>query len=141
MEGRVAKDGVEFALERQALCVAEPCVDTARSRRFNERRRSVDADDVRARGDDALRERAVAATDIENPLAGLRREEIDQRRTEVGDEARITRVAIGFPDDTRSPRLLRCGKAWIADGRGHRAIQIQPARTFVRVADIVSGRV
>jgi hypothetical protein len=66
----VAKDGVELARERQTLRVTEPRVDAPRPRRFDERRQPIDADDARARSDDTLRERAVAAADVEYAFAG-----------------------------------------------------------------------
>jgi hypothetical protein len=73
----VAEHRVELTVERQALRVAEPRIDAARSRRVHERGRAVDADDLRARGGDALGKRAVAAADVEDLLARLRREEFD----------------------------------------------------------------
>jgi hypothetical protein len=96
----VAEDGIELARKRQTLRVTETRIDAACPRRFDERMRPIDADGPCTRSDDPLRERTVAATDVENIFARLRREQIDQRRTEVGDETRVTRVAVGFPDRT-----------------------------------------
>ena len=50
-----------------------------------------------AESDELLGERAVAAAEIEDALAALRREQLDDRRAEVGDEARVARVALGIP--------------------------------------------
>jgi len=57
----------------------------------------IDADDVATDVRELYRERAVAASEVEDSLAGVRREQFDHRRTEVGHEAGVARVCVGVP--------------------------------------------
>ena len=61
------------------------------------RRARVNADDVASHGGKLQRERAVAASEVEDALACARGEQLDHRRTEVGDEAGVARVCVGVP--------------------------------------------
>jgi hypothetical protein len=62
----------------------------------------IDADDRATQRREPLGKRAVAAAEIEDSLARTRRQQLDHRRAEVGDEACIGGVAIGLPV------LVRC---------------------------------
>lgn len=57
----------------------------------------VDAGEDGSGGGEPLGERAVATADVEDALAGLRGEEIDDAGSEVGDEAAILGVGGGVP--------------------------------------------
>jgi hypothetical protein len=61
----------------------------------DELRRRVDARYARAGGRDALGQRTVAATEVEDALAGPRREQIEGRRAQIADEARVALVGGG----------------------------------------------
>src|SRR5207244_960353 len=47
--------------------------------------------------DERLREHSVAAAEVENALPCHRCEQLDDRRPQLGDEARGARVALGIP--------------------------------------------
>ena len=59
--------------------------------------RIVDPHDVCAALDDLVRQRAIAAADVEDPLTDLGIEQIERRSTEVGDEAADARIVGGVP--------------------------------------------
>ena len=93
----VAEDGVELGVEAEALAVGDARVEAEASRGFDLRRARIDADDVASHRGELDRERAVAASEVEDSLAGLRREQLDHRRAEVGDEAGVACVRVGVP--------------------------------------------
>src|SRR5690349_3269737 len=70
-----------------------------------------------ARGDEVLREHAVAAPEVEDALAGARREQLEDRATELGDEGGVARV------DGRVP-LIGCGRAHRSLRRAARSVSI-----------------
>jgi hypothetical protein len=60
-------------------------------------RAGIDGHDQRARRDQLLRERAVAAAEVEDPLPWPGREQVDHRGAEVGHEARVLGVGPRIP--------------------------------------------
>ncbi len=108
MQRRVAEYRVELVFEIEALRVPKSYVDPARFRGADERLRCVDADDRRAGGGDAFGQGPIAAPEIEDPLAGLRREEIDERRAEIGNEASVACVLLCVPDLQRRSKPAYC---------------------------------
>ena len=97
VQGGVGEHGVELGLEAQILAVHYPGVETARARRRDHVGGGVDRDHGGAGSGDALRQHAVAAAQVENPLVRLRRQKIDQRHSQFGDETRVPRVTLGIP--------------------------------------------
>ena len=90
-------DGVELGVEGKPLAVGDARVETEASGSFDLGRARVDADDVASHRGELDRQRAVAASEVEDSLAGARREQLDHRRAEVGDEAGVARVCVGVP--------------------------------------------
>ena len=97
MERRVAEDGVEFAVEHEALAGHDARVEPASPRRLDLRRARVDTHHGAAARHELRGERTVAAAEVEDALAGLRGEQVHDGRAEVGDEARRARVALRVP--------------------------------------------
>jgi hypothetical protein len=64
-----------------------PDVDVRCGGNGDQFRRIVDPDDIGAPLDDLVRQRSVAAADIEDPLANFRIEQVERGRAQVGDEA------------------------------------------------------
>ena len=93
----VGKDGVELLGKGQRLGVAHARVDSAAARRLEHRWRGVHADDVRARGRDLRGQLAVAATQIEDALARLRGEPLQDARAQGGDEASVFSIGSRAP--------------------------------------------
>jgi len=81
----VAEDRGEFVFEWQGFRARDARVEVARD---GARDLFGAGDDAAAGGDAFLGERAVTAAEIENPLAGFRREQLDDARPEIGNEAR-----------------------------------------------------
>jgi hypothetical protein len=81
-----------------------PHLDPDRLRRRDQLRGIVDTDDLRAALDDLVRQSAVAAADVEDPLAKLRVEQIERGLAEVGDEATDPGIVRGIPAAGRGDR-------------------------------------
>lgn len=97
MQHGVGEDGVEFSGEIQFRGAEDPGVQSTGAGRFDLFGAGVDGDDVAADVAEANREGAVAAAEIENALAGLRVEELEDGRAELGDESRVAGVLLGVP--------------------------------------------
>ncbi len=97
VHGRVAEHGVELAVERELLPVRDARVEATPAGGFDLRRARIDADHRAAARDERLREHSVAAAEVENALPRHRREQLDDRRAQLGDEARGACVALGIP--------------------------------------------
>ncbi len=76
---RIGEYGIEFGVECQPLPVHQPCIDTARLRRCDERRAGIDPDDIDAAGHEIFRDHTVTATEVENVLAGPGRQPFHHR--------------------------------------------------------------
>ena len=88
MQDGVAEDRGEFVFEWQGFRARDARVEVARDGARDLFGAGIDGDDAAAGGDEFLGERAVTAAEIENPLAGFRREQLDDARPEIGNEAR-----------------------------------------------------
>ena len=97
VQGGVREDGVELAREGQLLAARDAAIEAARARARDLLGARVDADDLAAEGDELLGERAVAAAEVEDALAGARRQQLDDRHAEVAHEAGVLLVALGTP--------------------------------------------
>ncbi len=97
MQRGVGEDRVEFAREPELRAVANARVETASARGVDHLGRSIHADHRRARGDDLLREHAVAASKIEDALAGLWIEQLEHGLSQGGYEMSVLGVAIRLP--------------------------------------------
>src|SRR5439155_3476223 len=72
-------------------------VDAAPTDGLDLRHARVDPDHHAAARDERLRQRPVAAAEVEDALPRHRREQLHDRRAQLGDEARGARVALGIP--------------------------------------------
>src|ERR1700691_3404398 len=97
VDSGVAEDGVELGGEIEPLATGDAGVETEPATGFDLGRARIDADHRASQLGQLQRERAVAASEVEDALAGARREQLDYRRTEVGDEAGVARVCVGVP--------------------------------------------
>src|SRR5262249_40983966 len=97
VESRIAEHGIEFTLVVELLSVRDARIEAEPAGRFDLRGAAVDAHHVTAEVGELLGERPVAATEVENALAALWREQLDDRCPELGNEARVARVAFGIP--------------------------------------------
>jgi hypothetical protein len=97
VQRRVGEHRVELGLERQPLAVGQADVQAQRRGRRDQLGRGVDPDHPRARGRQRPRQRAVAAAQVQDVLARPRREQVDHRRAQLGNEARVGRVPFGVP--------------------------------------------
>ena len=97
MQDGVREDRVELTIEREVFGANLTRIDAAGSRRDNHGFGRIDADDDRAASGDLHGERAVAATQIEDALARLRIQPIDERRAERRNECRMVRVLLRAP--------------------------------------------
>jgi hypothetical protein len=93
----VAEDGVELGVEVEALAVADAGVEAEAARSFDLCRTAVHGDHAASQSGQARGQRAVATSEVEDSLAWLRREECEDGRAEVGDEAGVARIGIGVP--------------------------------------------
>ena len=106
---------MELRFERERLGVAHMCIQATGAGGVDHARAAIDADHLTARFGQLLGQRAIAAAEIENAFAGIRREQIEQRGAEVGDEAGVEGVGIGVPEVVHgvclcdvSKSLFRC---------------------------------
>ena len=97
MQGGVGEHGVEFALEGELLGVHDMGVEAARARRRHHVGPAVHRHHVRAGRHQLLGQRAVAAADVEDMLARLGSQKIDQGFAEIGHETGVAGVAVGVP--------------------------------------------
>jgi hypothetical protein len=97
----VREHRVELALEGEALARHDPRVEPLRLGRGDHVGRGIDRDDCGAGGGELRGQHAVAAAEIENALAGLGREQLDDRRAKGRHKMR------GLGITLRRPMLLR----------------------------------
>jgi hypothetical protein len=102
----VRKDGIELAVERQRARVDMPHVEPPRASRRHHPGRRVDANHGGPERRQLLGERAVAASEIENPLAWPRGQQSDNWSGQVGDEPGVGGVIRGVPSLCRHHALL-----------------------------------
>jgi hypothetical protein len=79
VERRIGEDGIERFAELQLRGVHQPRVEAAGRGRADHRQAIVDPDDACAELEDLFGQRPVAAPDVEDRLARLRREQIKRR--------------------------------------------------------------
>ena len=103
MQGGVGESGVELAearrllVEVERLGVGHEGVDAASPRRFDHRLRSVEADHPGARIHDLAGQDSVAAAEVEDQLARLRREQLERRRAERRNEGGVAGIVARRP--------------------------------------------
>ena len=79
-------------------------VEADRPSRRNQLWRIVDANDLGPALDDLVRQGAIAAADVEDPLAQLRVEQVERGFSKVGDEAAGPGIVRGVPAAGRGDR-------------------------------------
>jgi hypothetical protein len=111
VEGRVGKDGVELVMVGEGggvVLLEGQAVGAALAGGSEHGARGVYAGDDRSCGGELFGEGAVAAAEVEDLLTGLWREESNDIRGEVGDEAAVGGVGFGVPGLTGF--LIHCGE-------------------------------
>ena len=93
----IRERGIEHGGQIELLGIHHMRIETALAGRRDLLGTAVDCDDGAARCRQLRGETAVAATDVEYALARPRREQVEQRFTEAGDEAGFGLVATGIP--------------------------------------------
>ena len=91
------KDRVEVRRERHVRHVHQDRVDPLGARGCDHFRRIVDPEHGCAALDDLPGQSPLAATDIEDPLARLRVEQVERRAAELGDKSADARIIRGIP--------------------------------------------
>ena len=97
MQSRVREGRIEVGIEPHVGRVDLMHFDPDRLSRRDKFRGIVDPNDLRATLDDLVRQRTIAAADVEDPLAHLRVEQVERRLPEVGDEAPDPGIVRGVP--------------------------------------------
>jgi hypothetical protein len=114
MQRRVRENGVELALEREVVAVYNPCVDAACLRGGDHVWRGIHGDHRCPCFDDLFGQHAIAAAEIEDPLAHRRGQQFEDWQAERRDKTGGFRVALGgpvLPGDLRDAHAAtRC--AW-----------------------------
>ena len=77
--------------------VHDPRVETERPGRRDQFHARIHANDLTAELDQPAGQDAVAAPQIEDPLARARHQQVDHGLPEVGYEPRVARVYLGMP--------------------------------------------
>src|SRR5581483_8586762 len=90
----IAEDRIEGGAKAQALSVHGGNFEIAPARGGKLGGAGIDADDTAPGGGDLFAERAVAAAEIQNVLARLRIEDLEQRLGQIGDEAGVARIGL-----------------------------------------------
>ena len=86
MQRRVREHSIEFARKGEVLAIHDAGVEPARLRCGDHVGPSIDRDDLRAGSGDLFGQHAVATAEIENALAGSRRQQFEYGRAEGGNE-------------------------------------------------------
>ena len=94
---RIAEHRVELGFEIEVVSVRHACIEPALERGGNLRLAPVHGHDPAAQRRELLRQCAVAAAEVEDSLARTWRKHFHHGRPEIGNEARVTRVASGVP--------------------------------------------
>ena len=97
MQCGIAEDRVELAGELEVLAAGDAGVEPVPPCRRNLLRARIDADDVAAEAGEFERQRTIAATEVKDALTRLGREQLDDGRAELGDEAGVLGIAIRVP--------------------------------------------
>ena len=98
MEGGVREDGVEWLVEVHVRSAAVEDLQTAGAGGGDHGGGGIEAGDEGAGGGELLGEGAVAAAEVEDALAGLWREEIEDGAGKVRHEAAVGGIVGGVPD-------------------------------------------
>ena len=101
MQGGVGESRVERFRELEVGGVDQADVETLGLGRGHHRQAIVDPDHVRAALLDLERQRAVAATDVEDMLAGLRIEQLKRCLPQRGHEAAVAGIICRIPSRGR----------------------------------------
>lgn len=97
MKRSIGEGRVELGIERHVRRIGLDHIQPDRPSRRDQFGRIVDADNIRAALDDLVRESAVAAADVENPLTQLRVKQVERGLTEVGNEAADPGIVRSIP--------------------------------------------
>ena len=97
MQGGVGEHGIELAGERQGGAVDQACVDAALPGLPHHVGGRVHSDDRAAELGQPQGQHTVAAAEVEDALARLRRQQLQYWRAQIGDEPGIGRVASSVP--------------------------------------------
>ena len=97
VQRRIAEHRIELLREREAAAVHDAGVETASTRGGHHRLAGIDADDGRPRLRQSRRQCAVAAPEIENALVRPRREQIQDRQSQLRHKGRSPRVFFRIP--------------------------------------------
>ncbi len=97
MQRRIAEDGVELVRETEFRAIHYGRDEAALLRRIDLRGARVDPDDVATHLHQRRRQRTVTAAEIEDSLAGLRSQKLQDGHSKLGDEASVFRIALRVP--------------------------------------------
>ena len=103
VQGGVAKNGIEHAIELQVSRVDDTSIETALECRPDLLRAGVDGHDLAPGCDEALRQRAVAAPQVQYLLSVFRVQKVDNGSAKVGHEPCVSRVLVWVPGLHTSP--------------------------------------
>ena len=105
MQRRVRKDGVEgFRRQIELLAVHHPGIEAEGPGGFDLRGAGIHADHVDAHVLQLDRQGAVAAAQVEDFLARLRRQQIDDGHAQIRHKAGLPGVTVGIPALFAGPR-------------------------------------
>src|SRR5262249_23564872 len=115
VECGVAEHGVELVREVEVLPVPDARVDAERPRRPDLLGARVEAHHGTTERRELGAEGTSAAAEIEDALARPGGQELDHGRPQLGDEARVARIAVGIPGLARAhgvpPRRRSCSRS------------------------------
>src|SRR5258708_1285041 len=97
MQRCVAEYRVELVFELQSLAVHHARVQPQRTRAGYLRLAGIDADNVASHCRQFRGKHPVAASQVQDALADVWRQQLEYWRTKVGNEACVLRVSIGVP--------------------------------------------
>ena len=107
MQGGVREHRVELGGKGQLLPVHQPRVEAARRGGGDQIGRRIDRDHRGAGRRDPLRQHTVTAAEIEDPLAGPRIEQLDDRHAEHRHKAAGLGIALRLPALLSDPRHVQ----------------------------------
>src|SRR5262245_47743490 len=107
MKSGVGEDGIEFVFEAKILAVHYQDLQPASPGRGNLRQAGVNAHYPTAERSNSFRERAIAASQVENHLTRFGRKDLDKGRAEIRDEAGVARVTLRVPGSRRAHNLFK----------------------------------
>ena len=97
MQSRVGKDSVKFLLEIHLGRVHYCCVKTALLRSLHHRRRKINALYRCAKLCDLLRQRAIAAANVQDLFSSNRLEQAQNRSAQIRDKSAMSCIIICIP--------------------------------------------